>query len=80
MKSIHSYTAAQMAWTNLKEVLEAMRDGSDLFSPLKAALVGVTAIMDSIEVRCVSESLLKARLADSVQWPCSVLEMSRTSL
>ncbi|KAJ7828824.1 hypothetical protein B0H14DRAFT_3718345 [Mycena olivaceomarginata] len=37
------------AWTNLKEVLKAMRDGSDLFPPLKAALVGVTLVMDSID-------------------------------
>ncbi|KAJ7224877.1 hypothetical protein C8J57DRAFT_1148246, partial [Mycena rebaudengoi] len=40
---------AQMSWTNLKEALKAMRDGSDLYPPLKAALVGVTAIMDSID-------------------------------
>ncbi|KAJ6564870.1 peptidase C14 [Mycena vulgaris] len=40
---------AQTAWTNLKEVLKTVRDGSDLFPPLKAALVGVTVIMDSID-------------------------------
>ncbi|KAJ7803862.1 hypothetical protein B0H14DRAFT_2613010 [Mycena olivaceomarginata] len=70
MEHIHGDTAAQTAWTNLKEVLKAMRDGSDLCrlasptdgpqpdplarSPdhcrhLKATLVGVTAIMDSID-------------------------------
>ncbi|KAJ7491551.1 hypothetical protein B0H11DRAFT_2228712 [Mycena galericulata] len=40
---------SQTAWTNLKEVLNAMRDGSDLCPPLKAALVEVTAVMDSID-------------------------------
>ncbi|KAJ7455674.1 hypothetical protein B0H11DRAFT_2200324, partial [Mycena galericulata] len=40
---------AQKAWTNLKEVFKVVRDGSDLCLPLKAALVGVTAIMDSID-------------------------------
>jgi hypothetical protein len=50
MKRIHSDTAAQMAWINLKEVLNAMRDGSNLCPPLKAVLVRVTAIMDSIDV------------------------------
>ncbi|KAJ7430063.1 hypothetical protein B0H11DRAFT_1839265, partial [Mycena galericulata] len=49
MKRIHSGTAAEMAWVNLKEVLKAMRDGSDLCPPLKVALIGVTAIMDSID-------------------------------
>jgi hypothetical protein len=55
MKRIHSDTAAEMAWINLKEVLKAMRDGSNLCAPLKVALVGVTAIMDSIDVCCVPE-------------------------
>ncbi|KAJ7440850.1 hypothetical protein B0H11DRAFT_2252667 [Mycena galericulata] len=41
--------AATKAWTNLKEVFKVVRDGSDLCLPLKAALVGVTAIMDSID-------------------------------
>ncbi|KAJ7924656.1 peptidase C14 [Mycena leptocephala] len=49
MKRLHSDTAAQMAWINLKEVLKAMRDGSNLCPTLKAVLVGVTAIMDSID-------------------------------
>jgi hypothetical protein len=35
----------------LKEVLETVRDGSDLFLPLKAALVGVVKIMDVVDVR-----------------------------
>jgi hypothetical protein len=57
MKHIRSDAAAEMAWTNLKDVLKAMRDGSALFPPLNVALVGVTAIMDSIDVRCVPEIL-----------------------
>jgi len=35
----------------VKEFLEAARDGSDLFLPLKAALVGVVKIWDICEVR-----------------------------
>ncbi|KAJ6455030.1 hypothetical protein C8R45DRAFT_944326 [Mycena sanguinolenta] len=42
-------SAAQTAWTNLKEVLKALHDGSDLYPPLKTALSGVTSVMDSIE-------------------------------
>jgi hypothetical protein len=55
MKHIHGETAAQMAWTNLKEVLKAIHDGSDIFPSLKEALAGVTVIMDSIDVCCVPE-------------------------
>ena len=40
----------ETGWSILKCVLEAARDGSDLFLPLKAALVGVTAIMAHVEV------------------------------
>ncbi|EMD31454.1 hypothetical protein CERSUDRAFT_144952 [Gelatoporia subvermispora B] len=36
-------------WVVLKEVLKAVRDGSDLFLPLKAALVGVVEVMDMID-------------------------------
>jgi hypothetical protein len=61
-----SHFLAQMAWTHLKEVLNAMRDGSDLCPPLKAALVGVIVIMDSIDVRCISESRFNARVADFI--------------
>jgi hypothetical protein len=57
MKRIHSDTAAQMAWTILKDVLKAVRDGSDLCPRLKEALVRVTVIMDTIDVRCVPEIL-----------------------
>jgi hypothetical protein len=35
----------------LKEVLETVKDGSDLFLPLKAVLVGVVKIMDVVDVR-----------------------------
>ncbi|KAJ6455247.1 hypothetical protein C8R45DRAFT_1082583, partial [Mycena sanguinolenta] len=37
--------ANQTAWMNLKEVLKALRDGSDLYPPLKLALSGVTSVM-----------------------------------
>lgn len=80
MEHIHNDTTAQMAWTNLKEILNVMRDGSGLCPPLKAALAGVTAIMDSIDVRCVPEILFQYTVADSVQWPYSVLETSTTNL
>ncbi|KAF7364761.1 hypothetical protein MVEN_00346000 [Mycena venus] len=40
---------AQTAWTNLKEVLKAVRDASDLFLPLKTALSAVIPIMDLID-------------------------------
>ncbi|KAJ6455033.1 hypothetical protein C8R45DRAFT_1082609 [Mycena sanguinolenta] len=42
-------SASQTAWTNLKEVLNALRDGSDLHPPLKAALTGVTSVMAPID-------------------------------
>ncbi|KAJ6470823.1 hypothetical protein C8R45DRAFT_936997 [Mycena sanguinolenta] len=42
-------SASQTAWTNLKDVLKALHDGSDLYPPLKTALSGVTSVMDSIE-------------------------------
>ena len=48
-----------LAWTNLKEVLKALCDGSDVYPPLKAALSGVTSVMDSIEVCFVVESLFQ---------------------
>ncbi|KAJ6470826.1 hypothetical protein C8R45DRAFT_1078326, partial [Mycena sanguinolenta] len=41
--------ANQTAWANLKEVLKALHDGSDLHPPLKEALSGVSSAMDSIE-------------------------------
>ncbi|KAJ7796377.1 hypothetical protein B0H14DRAFT_77998 [Mycena olivaceomarginata] len=40
---------SQTAWTNLKEVLKAMHEGSSVYPTLKTALVGVTALMDSID-------------------------------
>jgi hypothetical protein len=43
-------SAAQTAWTNLKEVFKAVRDASDLFLPLKIALSAVIPIMDLIDV------------------------------
>ncbi|KAJ7854139.1 hypothetical protein B0H14DRAFT_3651292 [Mycena olivaceomarginata] len=46
---IDNDTAAEMAWINLKEVLKAMRNGSDLCPALKEALDGVTETMDSID-------------------------------
>jgi hypothetical protein len=55
MKHISTDSSAKIAWINLKEVLKAVRDGSDIFPPLKEALVRVTVIMDSIDVRCVPE-------------------------
>ncbi|OCH89629.1 hypothetical protein OBBRIDRAFT_654176 [Obba rivulosa] len=36
-------------WLVLKEVLTIVREGSDLFPPLKAALVGVVAVMDKVD-------------------------------
>ncbi|KAJ6455055.1 hypothetical protein C8R45DRAFT_1222671 [Mycena sanguinolenta] len=42
-------SAGQTAWTNLKEVLKALRNGSDLYPPLKVALSGVTSVMTSID-------------------------------
>ncbi|KAJ6455024.1 hypothetical protein C8R45DRAFT_944321 [Mycena sanguinolenta] len=41
--------ANQPAWTNLKEVLKALRDDSDLYPPLKAALSGVTSAIAPID-------------------------------
>ncbi|KAJ6462621.1 hypothetical protein C8R45DRAFT_1080674, partial [Mycena sanguinolenta] len=46
-------SAGQAAWTNLKEALKALRDGSDLYPPLKAALSGVTSVMAPLE--CVGD-------------------------
>ncbi|KAJ6455038.1 hypothetical protein C8R45DRAFT_597693 [Mycena sanguinolenta] len=42
-------SASQTAWTNLKKVLKALCNGSDLYPPLKAALSEVTSAMESIE-------------------------------
>ncbi|KAJ6455250.1 hypothetical protein C8R45DRAFT_1036957 [Mycena sanguinolenta] len=39
---------SQRAWTDLKDVLSALRDGSD-YPPFKAALKEVTSAMESIE-------------------------------
>ncbi|KAF8133482.1 hypothetical protein K438DRAFT_1998196 [Mycena galopus ATCC 62051] len=44
-----SPSPSQTAWTNLKEGLIGLRDGCDLYPPLKVALSGVTSVMDSIE-------------------------------
>ncbi|KAJ7860591.1 hypothetical protein B0H14DRAFT_3134823, partial [Mycena olivaceomarginata] len=75
MKHIQSDTAAPMAWTNLKDVLKAMRDGSDLCRlahgsdlccSLKEALVGVTTIMDSID-RVGGVNVEFMRIANSVR-------------
>jgi hypothetical protein len=44
----------------VKEVLEAIRDGSDLFLPLKAALVGIVKIMDIMEVRRAATTLVRS--------------------
>jgi hypothetical protein len=69
-----------MAWTNLKEVFKAVGDASVLFPPLQTVLFGVTAIMDSIDVRRVSESLFDAQTADCGRWPHSVLKTSTRNL
>ena len=52
--SQHASQAATASWATLKQVLKTVRDGSDLFPPLKAALVGVVAAMDAVDVREVS--------------------------
>ncbi|KAF7367051.1 hypothetical protein MSAN_00964300 [Mycena sanguinolenta] len=44
-----SCVQVQTEWTNLKEALKALRDGSDLYPPLRAALSRVTSVMDSIK-------------------------------
>ena len=43
-------SAKETGWNVLKRVFEIVRDGSDLFLPLKAALAGVVAIMEEVEV------------------------------
>ena len=40
----------ETGWNILKRVLAVARDGSDLCLPLKAALVGVVAAMEEVEV------------------------------
>ncbi|OCH86311.1 hypothetical protein OBBRIDRAFT_245877 [Obba rivulosa] len=47
-------------WLVLKKALETVRDGCDLFLPLKAALVGVVAVMEIVDV-CYSSSLSHLR-------------------
>ncbi|EMD30754.1 hypothetical protein CERSUDRAFT_120326, partial [Gelatoporia subvermispora B] len=44
-----STSPRRTGWVVLKEVLKAVRDGSDLFLPLKAALVGVVEVMDIVD-------------------------------
>ncbi|EMD36813.1 hypothetical protein CERSUDRAFT_73859 [Gelatoporia subvermispora B] len=39
----------KVGWRVVKEVLETISDGCDLFLPLKAALVGVVAVMDAVD-------------------------------
>ncbi|KAJ6455259.1 hypothetical protein C8R45DRAFT_1036974 [Mycena sanguinolenta] len=46
-------SASQTAWTNLKEVLKAVRDGSELYPPFQAALTAVISGMESMD--CVRE-------------------------
>ncbi|KAJ6454971.1 hypothetical protein C8R45DRAFT_597186 [Mycena sanguinolenta] len=41
--------ASRTAWTNLKEVLKAVRDGSGLYPPFQAALTAVISGMESID-------------------------------
>ncbi|OCH88998.1 hypothetical protein OBBRIDRAFT_804986 [Obba rivulosa] len=41
--------ARRTGWLVLKEVLKTVGDGSDLFLPLKAAVVGVVALMDAMD-------------------------------
>lgn len=45
---------AKTGWVVLKGVLGVVHDGSDLFLPLKLALVGVVKAMDIVDVRSVS--------------------------
>lgn len=40
----------ESGWSALKRAFQVVRDGSDLFLPLKAALVGVVTIMEEVEV------------------------------
>ncbi|OCH89024.1 hypothetical protein OBBRIDRAFT_826807, partial [Obba rivulosa] len=42
-------SAGRTGWLVLKGVLKTVGDGSDLFLPLKAAVVGVVAIMDAVD-------------------------------
>ncbi|EMD31452.1 hypothetical protein CERSUDRAFT_100308 [Gelatoporia subvermispora B] len=44
-----STSPSRTGWRVLKEVLKAVKDGSDLFLPLKAALVGVVEVMDIVD-------------------------------
>ena len=53
-----SPTISVTARSVIRDLLEAVRDGSDLFLPLKATLVGVVKIWDICEVRRFSLSFL----------------------
>jgi hypothetical protein len=46
-----AHSSFQTGKSVVNEVLAVIRDGSDLFLPLKAALVGIVKIMDVMEVR-----------------------------
>jgi len=48
----------------VKGLLVAARDGSDLFLPLKAALVGVVALWDVFDVRRLSSILIASLMLD----------------
>jgi len=49
----------------VKGLLVAARDGSDLFLPLKAALVGVVALWDVFDVRRLVPSSIALLMLDS---------------
>ena len=44
-------TRIETGWAILKRVLNVVREGSDMCPPLKAALTGVTALMEQVDVR-----------------------------
>jgi hypothetical protein len=51
IKPSPAHSPFQTGKSVVNEVLAVIRDGSDLFLPLKAALVGIVKIMDVMEVR-----------------------------
>ncbi|OCH84833.1 hypothetical protein OBBRIDRAFT_862666 [Obba rivulosa] len=62
-------SSKRTGWLVLKRVLVAVKEGSDLFPPLKTALVGVLAVIDVVD--CVGEAqdgfLAIARKIEGIQ-------------
>ncbi|KAF7367054.1 hypothetical protein MSAN_00964600 [Mycena sanguinolenta] len=59
-------STSQTAWTDLKEVLKAVRDGSELYPPFQVALTAVISGMESID--CVEDGTNElAKFADHLK-------------